>query len=137
MKKRTSLALAAAVLLSGITAASAATMSNPAKASDTLSLSSAQRKTAWNDLYVSWLNSENALGIFRRHWRCGPEQRDDGAGSEQSRPRGSVAQALRLRPVTEEARDCESVRQEDRRGDHEIAAGTRLSGRKTQKELAV
>ena len=63
MKKRTSLALAAAVLLSGITAASAATMSNPAKAGDTLSLSSAQRKTAWNDLYVSWLTQKTPSGF--------------------------------------------------------------------------
>lgn len=35
MKKQTSIALAAAVLLSGVTAASAATMSNSAKAGDT------------------------------------------------------------------------------------------------------
>ena len=52
MKKQTSIALATAVLLSGVTAASAATMSNSAKASDTLSLTSTQQKTAWNDLYV-------------------------------------------------------------------------------------
>lgn len=55
MKTRTSLTLAAAVLLSGITTASAAYMSHSStmsrSASDTLSLSSAQRKTAWNDLH--------------------------------------------------------------------------------------
>jgi uncharacterized protein DUF1236 len=64
MKKQTSLALAAAVLLSGVAAASAATMSNPAKASDTLSLTSTQRKTAWSDLYVSWLNQKAPAGFY-------------------------------------------------------------------------
>ena len=63
MKIQTSLALAAAVLLSGVTAASAATTSNPAKASDTLSLTSRQQKTAWNDLYVSWLNQKAPSGF--------------------------------------------------------------------------
>ena len=55
MKKRMSIALAATVLLSGVTAASAATMSSPAKASDTLSLTSAQQKAAWSDLYMKSL----------------------------------------------------------------------------------
>lgn len=58
MKTRTSIALAAAaVLLSGVTAASAAAMSHATssstmarQASDALNLTSAQRKTAWNDL---------------------------------------------------------------------------------------
>ena len=58
MKRQTPIALAAAVLLSGVTAAAAAgmaqsssssTMASPA--SDTLTLTSAQRKTAWNDLH--------------------------------------------------------------------------------------
>ncbi len=59
MKTRTTIALAAAaVLLSGVTAASAAAMSHASssstmarQASDTLSLTSTQRKTAWNDLH--------------------------------------------------------------------------------------
>jgi Flp pilus assembly protein TadD len=52
----TALALVAAVLLSGATVASAAEMSNASSTStlkspdDMLSLSTAQRKTAWNDL---------------------------------------------------------------------------------------
>lgn len=58
MKTRTTLpALAAAALLCGVTAASAAGMSHPSStstmsrpASDTLSLTATQRKTAWNDL---------------------------------------------------------------------------------------
>jgi Protein of unknown function (DUF1236) len=57
MKRQTPIALAAAVLLSAVTAAAAAgmaksssssTMSKPA--SDTLTLTSTQQKTAWNDL---------------------------------------------------------------------------------------
>lgn len=63
MKKQTSIALAAAVLLSGVTAASAATMSNSAKASDTLSLSSTQQKTAWRDLYMPSLNQNAPSGF--------------------------------------------------------------------------
>jgi Protein of unknown function (DUF1236) len=55
MKTQTSIALAAAVLLSGVTAAAAAGMSSShstmAKpANDTLNLTSTQRETAWNDL---------------------------------------------------------------------------------------
>ncbi len=58
MKARTIIALAAAALLSGATAASAADaasshsgMTKPL--SDSLSLSSAQQKTAWNDIKAS------------------------------------------------------------------------------------
>jgi hypothetical protein len=57
MKQRASLALTAAVLLAGVTAAAAAGVSNAAtgmKAAtngrDTLSLSGMQQKTAWNDI---------------------------------------------------------------------------------------
>jgi Protein of unknown function (DUF1236) len=53
MKTKTSIALAAAVLLSGAAAVSAAPMSHSTMgrtASDTITMSSAQRKTAWNDL---------------------------------------------------------------------------------------
>jgi Protein of unknown function (DUF1236) len=60
MKKQTSIALAAAVLLSGVTGASAATMS---KASDTLNLSSTQQKTAWRDLYMPSLNQTAPSGF--------------------------------------------------------------------------
>jgi len=63
MKKQTSIVLAAAVLLSGIMGASAAPMSNPAKASDTLSLTSTQRKTAWTDLYMPSLNQKPPSGF--------------------------------------------------------------------------
>jgi hypothetical protein len=65
MKEKLSLALAAAVLMAGVSGASAAStmsksssgsaaksakMSTPAKASDTLNLTAAQRKKAWNDI---------------------------------------------------------------------------------------
>ena len=53
MKKHKTLALAAALLLAGVSAASAAGMANSAPnsaASNSLTLSSAQQKTAWNDL---------------------------------------------------------------------------------------
>ena len=51
MKSQTTIALAAAVLLSGVTMASAALFtSSPPKPSDSLSLSSQQQRTAWNDL---------------------------------------------------------------------------------------
>ena len=48
MKKQTTLALAAAVLLSGAVAASAESVKPMAH--DTLSLTGTQQKTAWNDL---------------------------------------------------------------------------------------
>jgi hypothetical protein len=55
MKAHTSIALVAAALLCGVTAASAADIPSshsgiPQRASDSLSLSAAQQKTAWNDL---------------------------------------------------------------------------------------
>ncbi len=63
MKKQASIALAAAVLLlSGAAAVSAATMSNTA-ASDALSLTSTQQKTAWNDLYMPSLNQKTPSGF--------------------------------------------------------------------------
>jgi hypothetical protein len=70
MKPRTSIALAAAALLSGVSAASAAGMqqsnggANMAPtASDTLSLSSTQQKTAWKDLYTGSLNQKAPSGF--------------------------------------------------------------------------
>ena len=55
MKAQTAIALAAAALLSGVTAASAADIPSShsgmaVKASDTLSLNTTQQKTAWNDI---------------------------------------------------------------------------------------
>jgi hypothetical protein len=84
MKKHTSLALAAGLLLAGASAASAAPnlkltapivhspatsavhssaneMAPPAK--DTLSLTSKQQKSAWNDLYVKSLNQQKPAGF--------------------------------------------------------------------------
>lgn len=61
MKTPTSIALAAAVLLAGATAVSAAPLAGAKMApqpSDTLSLSNAQQKTAWNDLYTGALNQK-------------------------------------------------------------------------------
>ena len=63
MKKQTSIALAAAALLAGSMAASAATMSNPAKTDDTLNLTSNQQKTAWRDLYMPSLNQKAPAGF--------------------------------------------------------------------------
>ncbi len=82
MKRQISLALAAALLLSGValsgvTMASAATMSTATssnttpsnttsaapKAGDTLSLSGTQQKTAWNDLYMGSLDQTTPSGF--------------------------------------------------------------------------
>jgi hypothetical protein len=70
MKARTSITLAAAVLLAGVSAASAAGMQPPnaganmaPPAGDTLSLSSAQQKTAWKDLYAGSLNQKAPAGF--------------------------------------------------------------------------
>jgi len=63
MKKQTSIALAAAVLLAGVTTASAATMSNPATTGGTLSLTSAQQKAAWRDLYTPSLSQKAPAGF--------------------------------------------------------------------------
>jgi hypothetical protein len=69
MKNQTSVALAAALLLAGVTAASAAGLPSSAEtkmarpASDTLSLTSAQQKTAWKDLYMKSLTQEVPAGF--------------------------------------------------------------------------
>jgi hypothetical protein len=71
MKKRTAIALAAAALLAGISAASAAPTEGAKTpspkmaplASDTLTLSTAQQKTAWNDLYTGALNQKTPSGF--------------------------------------------------------------------------
>jgi len=68
MKVQTSSALAAAVLLAGVSAAAAAGMqSSSAKmspqASDSLTLTNAQQKTAWNDLYTRSLNQKTPSGF--------------------------------------------------------------------------
>jgi hypothetical protein len=62
-KTQTAIALAAALSLAGISAASAANMPNERPASDTLSLSSPQQKAAWNDLYVKSLNQKTPSGF--------------------------------------------------------------------------
>ena len=69
-KAQTAIALVAAVSLAGISAASAATMPSGTAAtkmaqpaSDTLSLSSTQQKSAWNDLYVKSLNQKAPSGF--------------------------------------------------------------------------
>ncbi len=66
MKRHASLALAAAVLLAGISAASAASTQNPTMAplaSDTLNLTPAQQKMAWDDLYTGALNQKPPTGF--------------------------------------------------------------------------
>jgi len=70
-KTQTAIALAAALSLAGISAASAANMPNASAAtkmaqpaSDSLSLSSTQQHAAWKDLYVESLN-QNAPSGFK------------------------------------------------------------------------
>jgi|HubBroStandDraft_3_1064219.scaffolds.fasta_scaffold215947_1 hypothetical protein len=63
MKKQTSCALTAALLLLTVTVASAATMSSHTKPSDTLNLTSTQQKTAWKDLYMPSLNQKAPSGF--------------------------------------------------------------------------
>ena len=70
MKKQTPLALAAALLLAGVTAASAAGMANSSanskaasSTSGSLTLSAAQQKTAWKDLYMGSLNQKAPAGF--------------------------------------------------------------------------
>jgi hypothetical protein len=58
MKKPIFLAAAVAVLLSGVTAASAVTMSKSINASDSRTLTGPQQKTAWHDLYMGSLNQK-------------------------------------------------------------------------------
>jgi hypothetical protein len=65
MNKRTPIALAAALLLSGVTAAVAAGMTQ-ASPSDTLSLSSTQQKAVWKDLYMPELNQGVPSGFTAR-----------------------------------------------------------------------
>ena len=75
-KTQTAFAVAAALSLAGIAAASAAGMPSPAlvpnagatakmapPASDSLSLSAPQQHAAWNDLYVRSLNQETPAGF--------------------------------------------------------------------------
>ena len=61
MKKQTPLALAAALLLAGVTAASAAGMAQ-STASDSLTLTNAQQKTAWQNLHTQ--NKQTASSSF-------------------------------------------------------------------------
>jgi hypothetical protein len=70
MKHHKVLALAAALLLAGVTAASAASMTKSSAAgtakspaSDSLTLSTAQQKTAWSDLYMGSLNQNAPAGF--------------------------------------------------------------------------
>jgi hypothetical protein len=93
MKAKTTLAMAAAALLSGITAASAAASSHSGMpATDSLSLSATQQKTAWNDLNKRQ-SSQNAPTGF------------DAA------PGAVVPKSLSLRAVTyKAARDISSLR---------------------------
>jgi len=62
MNKHTPIALAAVLLLSGVTAAAAAGMTQ-ASPSDSLSLSSTQQKTAWKDLSMPSLNQAAPSGF--------------------------------------------------------------------------
>ncbi len=61
MKKQTPIALAAALLLAGVTVASAAGMAQ-ATASDSLTLTASQQKTAWQDLHTR--NKQTAPSSF-------------------------------------------------------------------------
>jgi len=61
MKKQTPIALAAALLLAGVTAASAAGMAQ-GTASDSLTLTNTQQKTAWQDLHAR--NRQTAPSSF-------------------------------------------------------------------------
>ncbi len=71
MKTQTSIALAAAALLAGVSVASAAPIAGAkmegAKmappAHDTLALNQTQRKKAWNDLYTGALNQKTPAGF--------------------------------------------------------------------------
>jgi hypothetical protein len=61
MKKQMSIGLAAALLLAGVTAASAAGMAR-STASDSLTLTNTQQKTAWQDLHTK--NKQTAPSGF-------------------------------------------------------------------------
>jgi hypothetical protein len=68
MRKYQSVALAAGLLMAGVSAASAADTRQPSStvarpASDTLSLSSTQQQTAWKDLYMGSLNQKTPPGF--------------------------------------------------------------------------
>ena len=71
MKAQTAITLAAAALLAGVSAASAAPMEGATthgakmapQASDTLTLTTAQRQKAWKDLYTSALNQKTPAGF--------------------------------------------------------------------------
>ena len=73
MNTRPSIALTAAVLLTGVAAASAGEPQSPApndpgvklslSPGDSLKLTAAQRKRAWHDLYVTSLNQKTPAGF--------------------------------------------------------------------------
>ena len=89
MKKQTPLALAAALLLAGATAASAAGMAQSSP-SDSLTLPSTQQKTAWNDLHGK--NKQNAPSGFTA--TVGSAVPNNQAGAQQGGERRSSAAAL-------------------------------------------
>ncbi len=65
MRRRMSVALAAGLLIAGVSAASAGGMqqlnpTNSRQARDTLNLTSTQQQTAWKDLYMGSLNQTSS-----------------------------------------------------------------------------
>ena len=99
MKAQTAIALAAAALLSGVTAASAADIPSShsgmaVKASDTLSLNATQQKTAWNDINKQASNQNAAGGFHCDARRGGPDHAENQRGAEQSGARRAVAAAV-------------------------------------------
>ena len=66
-------------------------------ASDTLSLTSTQRKTAWNDLNRQALERNSSARVQRDGRRNRPERVQARAGPRQDGERHSVPQVLRLR----------------------------------------
>jgi len=91
MKQPMALALGAALLISGVTAAAAAGMAP--KASDSLNLSAAQQKTAWNDINKTASNQTAPSGFTAMKGQTVPS-----ALKIEPMPRTAVGAVPALRP---------------------------------------
>jgi len=127
MKKSASVAVAAALLLSGISAASAAShMSKGAggatTAGDTLALSATQQKEVWKDLSRHATNQTAPSGFNATVGTAIPSGISLYPLPRQAARDVARGEALSLRHDPGQDRDREPVRQEDRRRRSQIAA---------------
>ena len=126
MMKSASVAVAAALLLSGVSAAAAA-MGHMTKASDTLDLSATQQKEIWKDLSRHATNQTAPSGFNAAAGEAIPSGIRTYPLPRQAAARRAGREALSLRHDPGQGPDREPARQEDRGrgGEGAVTAGAR------------